>query len=193
VRHHRVNQFIASGISIVAAGVFTALIGAKQTTAPPVEIKQSPYLTSDLSDLSSQLSYVRPTTADNGVPFPSTSSYIDGYPVKATGGYSTVTVDNSKSTSDMFVKLYARNKDVAEPVSVFFILAGEQFTVEDIKPGKYDIRYRDLGSGAFARTEPFDLIETETAEGVEFQNLTLTLYTVAGGTMEIHPISEDEF
>ena len=58
---------------------------------------------------------VRPPTADNGVPFPATSSYIKGYPVRATGGYSTVTVDNSQNDSNVFVKLFTLDTSPPKP------------------------------------------------------------------------------
>jgi hypothetical protein len=174
-----------------------ALTGKSQTQPPSVEMETPSYHSTDFadssSDLASKLSYVRPTTADNGVPFPSTSGYIDGYPVKATGGYSTLTIDNSKNSSDMFVKLYALTADLEEPVSVFFVKAGEQFTVEDIKPGSYDVRFRNLNSGGLSKSEAFELTEIETAEGIEYQAFSLTLYTVDNGNMEMQPISEDEF
>lgn len=137
--------------------------------------------------------YVRPTTADNGVPFPSTSSYIDGYPIQATDGYSNVIVDNLQNNSDVFVKLFTLDTNPPTPVRVFFIRAKEKFTIEDIKAGKYDVRYRDLDSGALARTDPFDLRELETLEGIEFSEFTLTLYKVYGGNMQTHSISENEF
>lgn len=40
--------------------------------------------------------YVRPSSADNGVPFPVASDYISGYQQQFTDGYSSVTVDNSQ-------------------------------------------------------------------------------------------------
>ena len=102
-------------------------------------------------------------------------------------------VDNSQNDSDVFVKLFTLDTNPPAPVRVFFILAKEKFTIEDIKAGNYDVRYRDLDSGALARTDPFDLQEFETLEGIEFSEVTLTLYKVYGGNMQTHSISENEF
>ncbi|TVQ05871.1 MAG: J domain-containing protein [Leptolyngbya sp. DLM2.Bin27] len=176
-----VSLFVASSVVYIQAE-------AHQTNpiVPPTQ--------SDARPLSSpKPEYVRPIAADNGVPFPFISSYIDGYLIQATGGYSNVIIDNSQNSSDVFVKLFSLDADPPTPVRVFFIRADEKFTIEDIKAGNYDIRYRDLDSGALARTDPFDLREIETLEGIEFSEVTLTLYEVYGGNMRMHSISENEF
>jgi hypothetical protein len=131
--------------------------------------------------------------APNGNPWPVTSGYVQGYSRRAASGHSTVTVDNSRNNSDVFVKLYAL--DVAKPtgVRVFFILAHDQFTVRNVTAGNYDVRYQDLDSGARAKSEPFELEETTTSEGVRFSRLTMTLYKVAHGNMRTYPIGENEF
>jgi hypothetical protein len=136
---------------------------------------------------------VQKPTDDHGVPFPSQSGYLKGYPVLAVGGYSSVTVDNSQNDSDVFVKLFSLDMAPPKAASVFFIRAHDTFTVEDIKPGTYDVRYRDLTSGTLSRTEPLNLREVETANGVEFSRLTVTLYKVRNGNMQVQPISNNEF
>lgn len=138
--------------------------------------------------------YVRPKTADNGSPFPKKSGYIKGYPIQFKEGYSTLTVNNSKNSSDVFVKLYALDSIPPQPVRVFFIRKGDKFTAVNIKPGSYDIRYRDLNYGGLSRTDNFILEEYQTFEGAtKFKRMTLTLYKVPGGNMKIYPISEQEF
>lgn len=91
------------------------------------------------------------------------------------------------------MKLFSLDRTPPKAASVFFIRAHDKFTVEDIQPGNYDIRYRDLSSGTLSRTEPFTLKEVRTASGVEFSRLTLTLYKVQNGNMQTRPISKDEF
>ncbi|WP_404790395.1 hypothetical protein [Altericista sp. CCNU0014] len=136
---------------------------------------------------------VKGPTDDRGVPFPTKSGYLKGYPALAVGGYSSVTVDNSQNSSDVFVKLFTLDTTPPKAASVFFIRAHDKFTVTDIQPGNYDIRYRDLTSGGLSRTEQFNLKEVKTARGVEFSRLRLTLYKVLDGNMQIQPISENEF
>lgn len=136
---------------------------------------------------------VQRPTDDNGHPFPTKSGYLKGYPALLGGGYSSVTVDNSQNDSDVFVKLFSLNTTPPKAASVFFIRAHDSFTVENIKPGNYDVRYRDLKSRGLSRTEQFNLKEVRTARGVQFSRLTLTLYKVLDGNMEIQPIAEGEF
>lgn len=136
---------------------------------------------------------VRPLTADNGVPFPATSGYIQGYPVRATGGYSTVTVDNSQNDSNVFVKLFTLDTSPPKPARVFFIPAYKTFTVKNVKAGNYDVRYRDLNSGGLSRTDEFNLKQVKTGGGIQFSKITLTLYKVRAGNMQTHTISENEF
>ena len=138
--------------------------------------------------------YIRPKTADNGSPFPKKSGYIKGYPIQFKQGYSTLTVDNSKNSSDVFVKLYALDAVPPQPVRVFFIRKGDKFTATNIKPGSYDVRYRDLNYGGLSRTDTFNLEESKDFDGrTRFKRMTMTLYKVPGGNMKIHPLSEQEF
>ncbi|MHC5832964.1 MAG: hypothetical protein ACYT04_97515, partial [Nostoc sp.] len=64
---------------------------------------------------------------------------------------------------------------------MFFILANGKFTVENVRAGKYDVRYRNLDSGYLSRSDPFDLEEYRTDQGVRFSKITLTLYKVRNG------------
>lgn len=136
---------------------------------------------------------VKKPTDDHGHPFPAKSGYLKGYPALSIGGYSSITVDNSQNDSDVFVKLFTLDTSPPKSASVFFIRAHDTFTVTDIQPGNYDVRYRDLTSGTLSRTEQFNLKEVRTARGVEFSKYSLTLYKVLDGNMQIQPISEDEF
>jgi hypothetical protein len=185
--------YLQGSILIAVAALFVGSVAY----APTETDQTSPSVSPTQPDTSSlpppKPEYIRPTTADNGVPFPSASSYIDGYPIQATDGYSNVIVDNSQNDSDVFVKLFTLDTNPPAPVRVFFVRAGEKFTIENIKAGNYDVRYRDLDSGALARTDPFDLREVETLDGIEFSEITLTLYKVYGGNMQTHSISENEF
>ena len=142
---------------------------------------------------SSKPLYVRPVIADNGMPFPTISGYVDGYQFSRNDGYSKLTIDNSQNDSDVFVKLFSLDQVQAKPVRVFFIRAAEKFTLEDITAGNYDVRYRNLDSGTLSRSEPIQLKEFRTDSGVRFSNVTITLYKVIDGNMETYPISEAEF
>jgi hypothetical protein len=137
--------------------------------------------------------YVRPKTADNGAPFPTKSGYIKKYPFRFTDGYSSITVDNSKGESDVYVKLYAEDSALKNPVRVFFIRSRERFTAEKVRAGYYYVNFHDLNSGGFFRTKPFELKEISTDTGIQFTRMSLTLYKVPNGNAPIREISAADF
>ena len=118
---------------------------------------------------------------------------MPGYPRQNIAGYSEVTVDNTRNDADVFVKLVSTSGEKAFPVRHFFIPAGSTFTVKTVRPGDYDVRYKDLKTGALFKTQPFTLSEARTEEGVRFKSMTMTLYKVRDGNMQTFPIDESAF
>lgn len=149
------------------------------TASPPIRAKRP--------------AFIRPFTAPNGHSWPIYASYLSGYEALATGGLSSVTVDNTKNSSDVFLKLVSLDSAVAYPVRVCFIPAYSQFVFQNVVQGRYDVRYRDLSSGGYSKTEEFSLIETRTVGGTNFSNISLTLYKVAHGNMQTEAIDESQF
>jgi hypothetical protein len=137
--------------------------------------------------------YTRLRLADNGSSFPTKSDYIQGYPRQHQGGYSSITIDNAQDNSDVFVKLFTLDSKPAKAVRVFFIRAHDKFTVKELSAGKYDIRYRDLASGSLSRTDALQLKENKTQKQIQYSTITLTLYRVKDGNMQIHNLSNQEF
>jgi curved DNA-binding protein CbpA len=137
--------------------------------------------------------YVRPNAAPNGQPWPASAAYVKGYQLLHTDGLSSVTVDNSRNDSDVFVKLVSLDSAQAYPVRQFFIPAFGSFTLNKVTAGSYDVRYRDLGNGGLSRSEAFSLEEISTYNGTQFSNLTMTLYKVQHGNMQTYGLSETEF
>lgn len=137
--------------------------------------------------------YVRPSTAPNGQSWPGSAGYVGGYKRLHADGLSTVTVDNSRNDSDVFVKLVSLDSAQAYPVRQFYIPAFGSFTLNKLTAGNYDIRYRDLGNGGLSRSEAFNLEEIPTYNGTQFSNMTMTLYKVQNGNMQTYGLSEAEF
>lgn len=137
--------------------------------------------------------YVRLITAPNGQLWPTSAGYVRGYQRLHADGLSTVTIDNSQNDSDVFVKLVSLDGEQAYPVRQFFIPAFGSFTLDKVTAGNYDIRYRDLGSGGLSRSEAFNLQELPTYDGVQYSNITMTLYKVRNGNMRTYGLSEAEF
>jgi hypothetical protein len=189
-----------SGRAIVVILLAIVALAARCNSNHPITVASNPVTNSSNPIASSPVKplpkprYIRPTTADNGAPFPTESGYIDSYPVQFDDGYSTITVDNSQNGSDVYVKLSSVDTQPKTLVRVFFIRAGDQFTAKKVRAGNYDIRYRDLNSGGFSRMEKsFNLKEIKTERGIQFSQLQLTLYKVSGGNMHTSEIPENEF
>lgn len=137
--------------------------------------------------------YERPNAAPNGELWPATTAYVNGYKRLRTSGLSTVTIDNSQNDSDVFVKLVSLNNPKGYPVRNVFISAHGTFTMHKVTMGRYDVRYRDLNTGALFRSEAFNLSETLTQRGTQFSNITMTIYKVQHRNLRTYPLSEEEF
>ena len=150
-------------------------------------------------------SYRAPATIQTGPPadyiadhigaarIPSGPAYIRGEPVAMSNGLSTVEVDARQTSEDVLVKLVRVEGVNAYPVRTFFIPAGSSFTAMNVDAGTYEVRYLSRRSGATSKSESFTLEEVETYEGTQFTNMTLTLYTVSNGNMQMQSIDPSEF
>jgi hypothetical protein len=179
--------YIQATVACVVFGVLGYLIETAPPSQPPRGPK--PYVAAPPE----RPAYARPETDPNGQPWPTVAGYMKGFPRVHTNGLSTVTVDNAQNDSDVFVKLVSLDGPNAFPVRVFFIPAHGSFTLNNITPGSYDIRYQDLNNGGRSRSEQFSLEETPTYEGTQYSNFTLTLYKVRNGNMQTYDLAEDEF
>lgn len=174
------------GIYVVLAFFVWIYVEGENRTPPP---GPKPYV----AEAPARPAYVRPQQAPNGQPWPSGPGYVAGYKKLNTSGLSTVTVNNSQNDSDVFVKLVSLNTASAFPVRQFYIPAFGSFTLNNVTPGQYDIRYRDLGTGGLSRSESFSIEQRETYDGVQFSNFTMTLYKVSNGNMKTYSLGESEF
>jgi len=102
-------------------------------------------------------------------------------------------IDNTQNSSDVFLKLVSIVGGKPTPARCCFIPAYSRFTFGNVLAGTYDVRYQDLESGGFSKTDEFTLAETRTYQGFEYSEISLTLYKVLHGNMEIEEISEAEF
>lgn len=137
--------------------------------------------------------YQRPALTPRGLPWPAHSGYLSGYPVLNDRGLSTLTVDNARSMSDVLVKLVALDGNTPLPVRTSFVRGGSSFTMENISPGSYDIRYQSLDTGEIFRSERFELAQAKENGGTSFGRTILTLQTVPEGKSRSAMISERDF
>ncbi len=137
--------------------------------------------------------YHRPLTEPKGQVWPAEASYLVNYPKLNLQGLSSITIDNSQNDSDIFVKLKKLAGSESLVVRVFYIPAGDSFKLLNLDAGNYDIRYRDLASGEYARSDPFILEEVVTQAGRKYSNTFLTIYKVRNGNMHMHRLHESDF
>lgn len=141
----------------------------------------------------SEAGAVGPRWSPNGQPWPDRPGYLPKMPIRATGGYSQLTIDNSNGGSDVYVKLCRASNATCDGSRHVFVPLGSQFTMRDISPNTYDIRYRSLDNGALSKSEPIQLREISTDEGRRYSIVTLTLYRVRDGNTRFEALSEENF
>lgn len=160
-------------LSMAAAAIVLVSIAVQSSHGDLSQSRPSQYADVAAPELPQRPAYVRPATAPNGQSWPSHATYLSGYPRLRTNGISTVTVDNGQDSSDVFVKLFSLDGQKARPIRTFFIPAHGRFTVSEVSPGNYDIRYRDLGTGYIFRTDSFSLSQTSTSRGIRYSDILL--------------------
>ena len=116
-----------------------------------------------------------------------------GYPHLNVSGIAKVTADNSGGPSDLFVKLVDRDRKQRRVVRVFFVKANDEFTLRDVKPGHYDIRYLNLDNGRIRESQVFEVTLQKTAKGEEYMGWTVGLYDMINGTSHHKDITERDF
>jgi hypothetical protein len=147
---------------------------------------------SDITSSHTDSNYKRSATAPNGQPWPSVPGYLLGTQVLHNDGYSVVTIDNTKSSSDMHVKL-ATHEGRPTTVREAYVPSGQSFKIEQIAPGTYTIRFMNLETGSAFRAEPFSLSERNVGDQVEYSDYSLTLYKTYGGNAKTAAIDIRDF
>jgi hypothetical protein len=137
--------------------------------------------------------WIRPKTAPNGSPWPKTTAYVDNYPRLNFDGMASVTADNSRGPSDLLVKLFDRDQKPAQPVRVLLLKAKDEIILLHVKPGHYDIRYRNLDTGLIRKSPNFEVTLKQDEKGEEYMGWTVPLYEAIDGTIHHKIIGERDF
>ncbi len=82
--------------------------------------------------------------APNGKPWPAHSGYVEGYRVDNMGGYTELTLDNSKNTAAVYVTLF--DVEAGQNVRHVFVGARDKFTLEKLIAGNYAVYPHSIGS-----------------------------------------------
>lgn len=119
------------------------------------------------------------------------TQYVAEKPLVNNTGGCQIKIDNTKNSFPVYVRIWSL-KPQPKPVRTFTIKQGEQFSVEDLNTGTYEIHYAQLyeneNSKYVFKSDPFTLEEKTTNDGMQYSVLTFTLYKVNNGNAEIHPI-----
>jgi len=137
--------------------------------------------------------WIRPKTAPNGSPWPEATNYIDNYPRLNFDGMASVTADNSRGPSDLLVKLFDRDQKPARPVRIILLKARDEMTLRHVKPGHYDIRYRNLDTGLIRKSRMFEVTFKQDEKREEYMGWTVPLYEAIDGTIHHKIIAERDF
>lgn len=87
-------------------------------------------------------SELRAQAAPNGEAWPTSSGYVDGYPVANPGEEMQVAIDNSANAAAVFVKLY--DLDRRANARYAYVLPHESLSIDKLAAGRYEVRYQDV-------------------------------------------------
>lgn len=188
--------YVQAALLIVLCAAFVISVQQVDKASPNYSVAQNPSAPVrryQAPRISPKPAYIRLPTAPNGTPWPTSAGYVAHYPRLNTKGYSTVTIDNSQSDSDVFVKIVSTDGPKRVVARVFFIPAFGQFVAQKLTKGNYLIEYQDLNSGRNYRGDAFSLEETRMSDRIQYSTESLTLYKVANGNTELAEIDDAEF
>ena len=110
----------------------------------------------------------------------------------AVSGLSTFTVDNTRGNGDVVVRLYPNGELPA--VRSIVVKGGDSYTAKRISTGEYAMRYRRVGSDdTFEADRRFYFEEKETANGIQYSTITVTMFNVQNGNLSHRRVSNSLF
>ena len=122
----------------------------------------------------------------------SVTGYLNGSPPPIAAGLSTFTIDNKSGSADAIARIYLNGDKPA--VRQIYIKTGEKFSATELAPGRYVLRYRFVGnSTTYEADKVFELEEISDSQGVNYSNVSVTLFTVANGNMKVKRVPESNF
>ena len=122
------------------------------------------------------------------------TQYVKEAEKRNTSGLSCITVDNTQNDMPVYVRIWDIQKKL--PIRTFTIAPKQQFTCENISPGTYEVRYKELYQDGDApkgnKSEPISLNETNTPYGTQYDDVSLTLYKVLNGNTHTFAIEGND-
>ena len=122
------------------------------------------------------------------------TGYDYEHPILNDDGLCEFTVANTRNDMPVYVRIWDVGAQL--PVRAFTIAQGDKFTAENLSPGIYEVRYKELYENAAppygSKSEPTTLEQIETYDGTSYSIVELTLYKVHGGNTTTTRIDADD-
>jgi hypothetical protein len=194
-----VEQWKAVGICLVIGSIGIGAIGSYLETEQKKAVEGAPqysYQNQEApprempSESATAVEPVQPAPIPS-IYLPLTTGYLPDKEIRDNSGYSELTLKNN-SDSNFHVKLYNWYSGQWMLSREAYVKAQEEFKMNDLSPGKYEIRKMDVQTKNANKSESFTLEETRSATGVEYSTMTLT-FNAYRGNSSITPISAGEF
>ena len=122
------------------------------------------------------------------------TGYEANAPILNNSGMCQLTIDNTQNREPVYVRLWMVSP--SRPVRAFTIASNGSFTLNNLTPGTYELRYkylyenREAESGA--KSQSFNLTQYETETGTRYSVTTITLYKVSNGNFRTSRINANE-
>lgn len=107
-------------------------------------------------------------------------------------GLSTITIDNSHNRHPIHVKLDAESRP-DEVIREIFVPRHRLMALENLPPGMYRLKYRDLQTGSAMQSQAFDLDDVRTEPPVQYGAMEITLYATPNDNVGFSALPESEF
>lgn len=122
------------------------------------------------------------------------TGYDSSKPILNDDGLCELTIDNTSNDMPVYVRVWDMNS--YQPVRAFYIAQGEEFTAYDLTPSTYEVRYIELYDNDFpangSKSELFELEQIESAYGIQYSQMSLTLYKVRNGNTQTTSIPSSQ-
>lgn len=161
---------------------FSGSSSSKKTTSAPATRQSSTYKSNNIKQPS--------LTPRIGI----TSGYDNSFRQRNNTGLCQLTIDNSQNAEPVYLRLWSVNP--AMPVRAIYIAPHGQFTMNNIIPGSYEIRYKYLyqqrEAERGAKSQTFTMEQRNTGNGTSYSVQRITLYKVRNGNFHTSGIDASD-
>jgi len=119
--------------------------------------------------------------------WPVEAGYVPGFERLFEDGLSTVTLDNSHNDSAIFVKLALESQQI-QPIRHVYIPEHGSFTIENIRPGSYQLQIEQLADETLYRSDTFSVKQTIMDNKETFSTVKIVLRAPEDANLSLHMV-----